>query len=236
MPIQCNAESDCSTGQLCINNTCSALNAENVIAKIPSWGWAIIAVGILLIIVLCVRCCCWPRKNDQNAKQSRLEKTDGPAPLPKNYKKPVDLLAVADANKKVENAIVIEQQKQIRKETVAAQIRKVSNDSTIYPSSSISQAEYNSYQQNAFPASQYHDSQSQYGFRSQPYPSPSSQGYYGNNSRLTAVSIGHNQPAVPYSKGDPSHRIPNDLNVKNNPSGNNANYGYEMHNYGYQQY
>lgn len=238
MAIQCNKDSDCTTGQLCVNSNCATLNAENIVAKVPSWGWAIIAVGLILIILVFVRCCCWPRKKEPDSKQSRLDKADGPAPLPKNYKKPVDLLAVADANKKVENAIVIEQQKQFRMDSAAAQLRKVSNDSTIYPGSSISQSEYNTYQQNAFPAPQvYQESQAQYGFRSQMqqvYPAQSNQVYYGNNGGLNSISVG---PVAQFSTADPSQRIPNNLNVNNNhPNIKNGNYEYEIHNYGYQQF
>lgn len=219
MSIQCNSEKDCSTGQLCVNRVCSQLNADTLAAKVPPWGWAIIVIVLLLIIFAFVRCCCWPFKSKKDSKP----KADGPAPLPMHYKKPVDLMEVADANQRVENALVIEQQKQIRMNSRADQLRKQSSE-TVYPSSSISQAEYRNYQQDPFvqqdPFAQqiYYETSGQYGFQSQqPYPSQPNQVYYGNT------------PAK-FSKSPPAQASSSSLN------NHQSNMQDEMNSYGFQSY
>ena len=198
MPIQCYSEADCSTGQLCIKEVCSPLTAENVIAKVPAWGWAVVAIGILLIIFMFVRCCCWPDTSRQ--KKNRFEKgnlnLNGPAPLPINYQKPVDLLQVADANKKAENAILVQQQKIERQKAAVQDINQTSLQRSVYPASSISQQQVDE--------SSYYQSQPQYGFQSnyqESYPeSYNRDGYYNaQGSQYPPNQYGYpNQGSVYY--------------------------------------
>lgn len=218
MGIQCNSENDCTTGNLCVNETCVPLTPANVAAKVPVWGWVIIVVVILLIVFLIVRCFCWPRKRDPNAKGSRLQSDkSGPAPLPKNYQKPVDLMEVADANKQAES-IAMAQQKLTRQQPRFVQLRKTSNDSTVNPSSSISQAEYDTYQQPVFgPQQGYSQPQAPYGVQSYNQQGSSKQGYYDNNT-------------AQYPSTDPFQSHNQNINNKLHY------YEYEAHDYSYQPY
>jgi hypothetical protein len=234
MPIQCRSDKDCTTANLCINETCVPLTPANLAAKVPIWGWAIVAFAIVLIIFGLVRCLCWPKKRS-NSNHSRFgspSDNKGPVPLPSHYKKPVDLLEVADANRRADNSQLQRQEPSVnllpRLEGSVGSLRKPSDDSSVYPSSSISQSQYATYEQDDYPAQPaYPKMQQQYGFQNQPgYASNSNQVYYGNNASQQGADYDSNNQ-VNYSKSQ-------NMNKSQKINKKLQNYDYRQQDYGYQ--
>jgi hypothetical protein len=126
--IKCTANKDCSSFTLCVKEKCEAMTPANVAAIIPAWGWVLIVLAFLLIILGLVKCFCWPFGRSKSASKE----LKGPVPLPARYQKPVDLMEVAAAQR-----------------TADEYERKLSADSTVYPSSSVSNGNFKNHQMNA---------------------------------------------------------------------------------------
>jgi hypothetical protein len=210
--VTCNVNKDCSTGALCIQGICQPPTFQNIVKAMPPWGWAIIVIGVLLIILGLVKCFCWPFDRRSSKKSKEIK---GPVPVPLNYQKPVDLMEVAAAQRKVNDS---------------NDRRKMSADS-VYPSSSISNVDYHNQQLNASygvqqgyppeydyphpmgppqgynqsqmgPQQGYAMNQPQYGFQNQKgYVPNNNQVYYGNPHD----EYGNDQMNYPNHRGEPDY-------------------------------
>ena len=105
----CATNSDCSSGNVCVNRTCQPPSQG-----FPFYVWVAIGIsagifiGAIALVVFCRR-----KRNRQKIKTGRKSERlnpplynrgegDGPAPLPQGYKKPIDLFQVAQLNRNEE--------------------------------------------------------------------------------------------------------------------------------------
>jgi hypothetical protein len=102
----CSSNKDCLSTETCIASKC-AVQQTNQLSTGAYIGIGVGAVVVLgIIIAICVRS---KRSNKRNKYSESLDKAknsqdQGPAPLPRGYMKPVDLLQVAEQNRRMEEA------------------------------------------------------------------------------------------------------------------------------------
>jgi hypothetical protein len=74
--VTCNVNNDCSTGSVCIDGVCKS-GAFNI--PMTPWAWAIIVIGILLIILAFVKFFCWPFDKKKSKTQYGAQNHNYPA-------------------------------------------------------------------------------------------------------------------------------------------------------------